>query len=138
MEAKKRTLISCQKMSCLTLEGQRTAMALPWFSGHVNTWTFKQLPCWFVSHQIMPESCALNYLHACLLKMFLHPFWWKKSSVSLRLVGSAQVSILLYQVTASAQLNSDTLAGLCLHSLHHIIQAKQVWQETDYECLDML
>lgn len=79
----KRTLIQAkkwlfffffQKMSCLALEGRRTAMIILCFSGHMNTWTFSQqkwisihLHWKFGSYHVIPGSCALSYLHSCLL-----------------------------------------------------------------------
>lgn len=63
-----------KKMSWLVSEGQITAMIFLYFSGHLNTWTFRQqkkisvyLRCQFGSHHVIPGSCALNYLYSCLL-----------------------------------------------------------------------
>lgn len=85
----KKGLIFCQKMSCLALEGQRTAMIFLCFSGHVNTWAFRQLKiisvhlhCQFGSHHIIPGSCALNYLHSCPLKLSGVIFEGKKPCLS--------------------------------------------------------
>lgn len=84
--SQKRILIFCQKMLCLALEGQRTAMIFLCCSGHVSTWSFRQLKriivllhcssVWISSYN--PRVLCL-YLTTCkCAKIFLHPFWRKE------------------------------------------------------------
>lgn len=103
-----------RKKSCLVLEGQTTVMIFLYLSGHTNTWIFRQLTvtslplhCKLTWHHIIPWSCALNYLHACLLKCYWIFFFGRIKVISPRLDGLI-LEASLYQITVSTQLSSDT------------------------------